>query len=192
MPLNVAIQKTDSEQQLVYGEVYAPSVPDSQGDFMSAHEIQKMAHGFMKNLRARQVDKEHDNQNLNAYVAESFIARDGDPDFIPGSWVIGMHVVDEVIWNMVKSGEINGFSLEARAVRTPAVVEVEMPEEVEGVTSVADDHEHTFVVRFDDEGQFMGGYTDEVDGHFHEIRTGTATEKADGHSHRFSFLEALG
>ena len=40
---NVSIKKTDDEQQLVYGEVYAPGFPDSQGDFMSAENIQRMA-----------------------------------------------------------------------------------------------------------------------------------------------------
>ena len=32
----ITIKKYDDEQQLVYGEVYAPSIPDSQGDYMSA------------------------------------------------------------------------------------------------------------------------------------------------------------
>ena len=191
MALSVEISKTDQEQQLVFGEVYAPDVPDSQGDFMSAGSILKMAHKFMYNLRARQVDSEHDNQVRHAYVAESFIARPGDPDFIEGAWVIGMHIVDEELWEKVKSGEINGFSLQAHAVRTPKMIEIEVPEEVEGDTSVANGHRHRFTIRFDEEGKFLGGETDTVDGHKHVIRTGTATEKSDGHSHRYSFLEAF-
>ena len=34
----VQIKKLDHEEQVVFGEVYAPGFPDSQGDFMSPDE----------------------------------------------------------------------------------------------------------------------------------------------------------
>ena len=36
------------EQQIVYGEVYAPNRPDAQGEYMTAVEIRKMAHEFIR------------------------------------------------------------------------------------------------------------------------------------------------
>ena len=41
------VYKSESdEQKLVYGIVYEPDVPDAHGDYMTAEEIEKAAHGF--------------------------------------------------------------------------------------------------------------------------------------------------
>ena len=45
---NMAISKLDHELQVVYGEVYAPGFPDSQGDFMTRETIREMAFEFMR------------------------------------------------------------------------------------------------------------------------------------------------
>ena len=42
----MAIRKVDHELQIVYGEVYAPEFPDSQGDYMSRETIREMAFEF--------------------------------------------------------------------------------------------------------------------------------------------------
>ena len=42
------IRKTDDELQIVYGEVYAPNVPDVHGEFMTPVEVRKMAHRFLQ------------------------------------------------------------------------------------------------------------------------------------------------
>ena len=56
----VNFSKFDEEKQLAYGEVYMPMIPDSQGDFMTSEEIEKMAHGFMMDGLLRGVDTQHD------------------------------------------------------------------------------------------------------------------------------------
>jgi hypothetical protein len=38
---------------------------------------------------------------------------------------------------------------------------------------------------------FLGGETDTVDGHSHQIVRGTVTEEADGHTHRISHVEQI-
>ena len=43
---SMAISKVDAELQIVYGEVYAPDFPDSQGDYMSRETIREMAFEF--------------------------------------------------------------------------------------------------------------------------------------------------
>lgn len=185
------IRKADKERQVVYGEVYAPGVPDSDGEYMTEEEIWKAAYKFLQSGNLAAIDREHDNEATGAFVVESFIARDEDPDFIPNSWVLGVRVPDPELWGLIMSGEINGFSMEAYVQYVPQEIELEIPEDIEGSTSEAQRHRHKFRVEFDDKGKFLGGRTDIVNGHWHEIRRGTITEKSDGHHHRYSFTEIL-
>jgi hypothetical protein len=165
------IKKSDAELQICWAEVWVPGIPDVFGDVMSADEVRGMAHRFMRSGRLGAVDLEHDNLIRSAHVVESFIARDNDPDFIPGSWVVGVHVEDPNLWAMIKAGEINGFSMEAWAYRQPVEIALEIPEGgVSGWTEEREGHQHRFLVLFDDEGRFVGGSTDEVDGHRHHYR----------------------
>ena len=188
----IQIKKLDGEEQVVFGEVYAPGFPDSQGDFMTPEEIKKMAYNFLRKGETSNIDVNHSQTPSGSYVVESFIARDDDPIFIPGSWVIGVKVPDEAIWKMVKSGDLNGFSLDGMGVRTDTVFEIEMPELLKGETDDTPGHKHSFAVKFDDAGNFLGGRTSyALDGHFHVIKRGTVTETVDGHSHRFSFVEGV-
>jgi len=184
------IKKVEDDKQLVFGEVYAPTtLPDSDGDVMTAETIEEMAYRFMKNFSQKSIDVEHDSNIVEAVVVESFIARENDPLFIEGSWVVGVFIEDSDIWELVKTGEINGFSLEGIGKGTMTEIEVEIPEQLEGMTSEDDGHEHKFIVKFDEDGQFLGGVTDVVNGHRHSIMKGTITEQSDNHNHKFSYLE---
>jgi hypothetical protein len=188
----IQIKKLDHEEQVVFGEVYAPSFPDSQGDFMTPDEIKKMAYNFLRKGIASNIDVNHTQMPSGSYVVESFLAREGDPTFIPGSWVLGVKVPDQAVWQMVKSGELNGFSLDGIGVRTPKALVIEMPELLKGETDGVRGHTHSFVVKFDQHGNFLGGYTNPaLDGHMHQIVRGTVTEPANGHAHRFSFVEGV-
>lgn len=187
----VRIVKQDEELQLVYAEVYVPDIPDVDKEFMTRDEIRKMAHKFLASGKVNKVDTIHDNTATSCRVVESFIARDGDPDFIPGSWVAGVHIPDVNLWDKVKKGELNGFSMEALVIKTPRELELEIPEYLVGETDVAEGHCHTFKVEYSDDGTFLGGSTDEVDGHVHKILRGTATETNLEHNHRFSFVELM-
>jgi hypothetical protein len=188
----ISIKKADQEQQVVFGEVYAPGFPDSQGDFMTAETIREMAYGFMQKSGLNKIDMNHSQQECGAYVVESFIAGDDDPTFIPGSWVVGVKVPDPQIWGLVKSGELNGFSLDGFGVRVATTIEIDMPEVLKGETDDVAGHRHTFIVHFDEGGEFIGGHTSKADdGHFHRIVRGTITEETNGHTHRFSFVEGV-
>lgn len=189
---SVSVKKIDAEQQLVYGEVYAPGFPDSQGDFMTAESIQRMAHEFLRKGLVDKIDLHHTQVESGCYVVESFIARADDPDFIPGSWVLGVKVPDPEVWALVKSGELNGFSFDGEGYRVETVLEIDMPDAIEGETVEVNGHKHTFVVRYDQEGNFLGGVTGPgPDGHVHKILRGTVTETTDDHAHRFSFVEGV-
>ena len=185
------IRKTDDELQIVYGEVYAPNVPDVHGEFMTSVEVRKMAHRFMAKGILKAVDTNHDNELNGSMVVESFIARNDDPIFIPDAWVIGMHVPDDIVWKKIKDGEINGFSMEALVHLDERIVELEIPEVLKGSTSDVGGHTHEFEVRFDGEGNFVGGRTSLTDGHRHQIHRGTVTEETNGHTHRYSIAELM-
>jgi hypothetical protein len=186
------ISKADEEQRLVYGEVYAPNRMDVQGEYMSAEDIKSMAHDFMVRQMNKSVDVQHDNRIVpNVTIVESFIARDGDPDFIPGSWVVCCHVNDDDTWGKVKSGELNGFSVEALVIKEDNEVEIEIPPVVKGKTSTVQDHFHDFSVNFGPDGAFKGGLTTLAKGHTHKIAGGTITEESQGHRHRFSSVDNI-
>lgn len=184
------IKKSDDELQIVWGEVYVPDVPDSQNDFMVRDEIMKMAYNWMAKGQPRCIDMEHNGEKVDAFVVESFVARKGDPDFIEGAWVVGVHIPNVPVWQAVKKGEFNGFSMYGRANRREAV-DKEVPGEVTGLTKAEGGHSHEFSVAYAPNGEFIGGVTSEVEGHYHVIRKGTMTEEAAGHSHTFDFVRGI-
>lgn len=190
---SVTIKKQDDELQIAYGEVYIPMVPDSDGEFMTAEEIRKMAHRFLAKGIPGNIDSYHDNRLVGAVVVESFIARADDPVFIAGAWVVGVHIPDPDLWQRVKSGEFNGFSMEATVKRRDVELEMVLPDTIKGGTFPAGDpeHEHTFVVAYDDGGEFIGGRTNVVNGHYHDIIRGTITETAEDHFHKFAFVDII-
>ena len=114
--VKVFINKDEEEQKLVYGVVYEPDVEDSHDDFMTAPEIEKAAHGFMKD--ARNIDKQHDFNAGVGEVVESYIAPAdftiGDETITKGSWVLVTKASDEV-WEEIKKGEITGYSMAGTA-----------------------------------------------------------------------------
>jgi hypothetical protein len=160
-----------------------------------------MAHSFLAKMRTRQVNLEHGEENVDAVVVESFVARDDDPVFIANSWVAGVHIADKALWEGVKSGEINGFSLEGVGVKETKFLEILVPEEISVTTEPGPNgHVHAASLRFTEDGDLVDGRTDtDQDGHWHLIRRGTITEPAQGpqgpedggHTHRFSFMEQL-
>ncbi|MED3352997.1 XkdF-like putative serine protease domain-containing protein, partial [Bacillus thuringiensis] len=118
------ITKSEDEQKLVYGVVYEPGVADAHNDFMTAEEIEKAAHEFMK--EAQNIDTQHDFTAGAGEIVESYIAPDdleiNGTTIQKGSWVIATKASDEV-WEKIQKGEITGYSMAGTA-------EVEDQEEV--------------------------------------------------------------
>ena len=108
------IVKTDSENHFVTGVVYEPMTVDTQGDYMTAEEIQKAAHWYAKNGTG--VDVQHDEKKLDsADVVESWIAKADftldKTDVKKGTWLMTVEISDPDIWNKVEKGELTGFSM---------------------------------------------------------------------------------
>lgn len=104
------------EQKLVYGIVYEPDVPDAHGDYMTAEEIEKAAHGFLAD--AREIDINHSFEGGTGVVVESYVAPDdfiiGTKRITKGSWVLVTRASDEV-WEQIKAGIITGYSMAGTA-----------------------------------------------------------------------------
>lgn len=116
------IVKTNDEMRRAYGIVYAPDEQDAQGDWTDAGEILKAADDFMRAGRLKAVDENHDFEPKDAFVAESWLIRKGDPlfpDETPGAWAVGIQILDETIWNKLKKGELTGLSMAGTAAKTP-------------------------------------------------------------------------
>lgn len=186
-------QDDEGYQRIVYAEVLIPDVPNTAGDFQTKEMVREFAYGFMAN--GFELDVDHDNVARDGLrVVESFIAREDDPDFLPGSWVVGVYVGDDEVWGKIRRGEINGFSWEGWVKSVPA--ELDMLADVSrfGRTEpdLGDGHTHDFFAVVDEDGRVIAGGTTETNGHSHIIRSHTFTEKAEGHSHIFNIVKGEG
>lgn len=118
--------KSDDEKQLIYGIVYSPDRLDTDGEFMTADDIQKSAHGFLSEFR--NIDGEHDFISNLGTPVESYIAQEditiGEKTVTKGSWVLVVKATDEA-WADVKAGKFNGFSLAGTTTRKEVTVEVD-------------------------------------------------------------------
>lgn len=113
--------KEDGEKRVVLGVVYAPDVRDTDGNFMTAAEIEKMAYSFMEKQRLNKIDRDHNGDAGYGQVVESFIARAGDTAFPEGAWVLGTRVTDDAAWKDIKDGKIIGYSIFGKCTLIPDV-----------------------------------------------------------------------
>lgn len=193
--LRVTFKSIEEDKQLVFGEVYAPNMVDTDWEAMTPENVEFAAHEFMKNGYINNIDINHDLNPSGAKVVESFIVRNPEePFFKNGAWVIGVWVPED-IWADVKAGELNGFSFYGTSAKQPVSVVVDVVRSLVGETEKAQDtaasmdkHQHTFVLRLDEYGKVISGHTDFKFNHQHSIKYTTATEKAMEHAHRF-FVE---
>jgi len=108
----------DDAKQMIYGIVYAPDEEDAHGHQATAQEIERAAYGFMKALKAQNVDKQHSFKvDGGAYVAESWIVREGDPLFKSepeGAWAVGIKCEDAALYEEAKT-ELPAISMAGTA-----------------------------------------------------------------------------
>lgn len=181
---------TNGFERVVYGEVLIPHVRNVYGDLHTEASVRDFAYGFM--IQGFGKDVNHDNLDRSGqlHVVESFIAREGDPDFIKGSWVVGMYIGDDDIWDQVLAGELNGYSYEALIKQTDVLVGLPALAVRYGLTEpdLFDQHTHAFFAILDDDGRVLAGGTAVTQDHRHDILTHTTTEEAWGHNHRYNLV----
>ena len=184
-------------EQVVMAEMLIPNVPNSYGDVYTEEAIREAAYLFAQKGYA--TDTDHDQEDIlgtGAVVVESFIAREGDPDFIKGSWVVAMKILDDELWAKILGGEINGYSYEATALMTPIVIQNLANRQVVGVTEPdpIDGHTHDYVVLLNALNRPVSGGTGVANGHSHRITTHTVTSVyrdilGNEHNHRYQVIQ---
>ncbi len=110
------IFKAEPTRRLVYGVVLIPDEVDSQGDWMTAEDIEESAHHYL--IQARTVGAQH-SKEMNAVPVESYLApvefqcdgQYGPQTVTKGSWVLGVKVLDDKEWRKVLDGDYQGFSV---------------------------------------------------------------------------------
>jgi len=121
--IRCSIFKADVEKRLVYSVIAESDIKDAQGDVMSAETIENMAHDYM--LKSRKFDDRHNWRAVDAAIDESRIQRVDTVllgEVIKAiSWVVGVKVFADHIWQKVLSGEYQAFSIGGRGVRVPRV-----------------------------------------------------------------------
>ena len=177
-------------ERVVLAEVLIPDTVNVYGDFHTEESIRQFAYTFAETGFGIDIDHDNIDRTGPLLVVESFIAREADPDFIKGSWVVGVLIRDDDIWEGVVSGEINGFSYESLVKFIQVIIDLPIDRVVSGVTEpdIYDDHVHAYTVILDDDGRVISGGTNKVDGHEHEILVHTSTEIAMSHRHRYNIL----
>ena len=186
--------KSDA-QRIVYAPVYTPYRVDTDHEAMLPDQVERMAHGFMLNGRHDRIDINHDGVKSGCIVVESFVARNGDPDFIEGEWILGIKIAGDALWNKVLKGELNGLSFASENVptRTAYVVDLLTPVAGRGTTEPVrgvslPEHRHEVSISFTKDAHVIPTFTEEAMGHRHRITRMTATESECDHAHRMVII----
>jgi hypothetical protein len=121
-------QIDSEEKRVVLGPAMIPDMKifrkDAMGNpyyvFFSADTIKMIAEKYMRNKYTDNNDQMHDGKAVkDVYVIESWIKEDendksvkyGYGELPVGTWFVSMKVKNDQIWNKVKEGVLNGFSV---------------------------------------------------------------------------------
>ena len=124
-PVQICLET--NEKHIVMGAVLIPDKPiyrnqDGEEFYIqfSKETIEKLAHNYLANDRVYSFTKEHEDVADGIYVVETWLktsendkSKDYGIDVPVGSWLMAAKVENEEIWQKIKAGEMNGFSIEA-------------------------------------------------------------------------------
>lgn len=119
----------DDEKRIVTGVALRANYPiyrkNEGNEFyvrFSAESIEKIVQKFMKEGRTTMVNINHEKPTHDVYLFESFILNENHKlnyeqfkDIENGSWMVSYKVDNNDTWNKIKSGGLNGFSVEIDA-----------------------------------------------------------------------------
>lgn len=125
VPVEPSVEVTkalDEEERMALFVVLEPDVVDLHGDTYTATEVEKACNNF--NLYCNKANIFHKVETEEAKIIQSYIAPssftlDSGREILKGTWLQWWYFppteTGETIWKGVKSGEINGVSIGARA-----------------------------------------------------------------------------
>lgn len=124
----VKLASVNKERRMVYGPALIPNkyilrIDKNTGEdyyiYFEPEVVTKCAHLYLKKNLQHNTTLEHEFSVMGCPVVESWII-EGEKDKAyhfglnapVGSWVVGINVTDDEIWQEVKDGLVKGFSIE--------------------------------------------------------------------------------
>lgn len=115
------LKAEEEEERTVLGVVLEPETVDSQGDIYSEDEVRKTAWRFME--RYQTFGLMHEQVLRSVLPLECFLApvdfKIAGQSVKKGTWLLRCRVLDDDVWQGVKSGTYTGFSIGGSAIRKP-------------------------------------------------------------------------
>lgn len=128
MPKNLEFKTVDEEQRILVGPAMIPEKLiyriDDEGKesfvFFKEGTIRELSERFLIQGKQSYLTLEHHNTLNDLSVVESWIVEDSEKDKsaiygfnLPvGTWFVKVKVLSDDIWNLVKQGDVQGFSVE--------------------------------------------------------------------------------
>jgi len=120
---------TDEEQMKVVGPLLIPNKLilrlDQEGNpyyvFFSEDTVKQISERMLKDKRVDQVNLEHDSSIMvDSVMTESWLVEDPENDksniygmtMPKNTWMATYQINDDKVWDLIKAGEVKGFSLE--------------------------------------------------------------------------------
>lgn len=118
--------ESNDEKMELFGPVLIPDMPiyrnsETMGEYeiiFKKEDIKEIAMNFMKSGYQKNVNLDHSENMADSYVFESFVSDELVQNPKPyenlplGTWFVRMKVQDEKVWQDIKAGKRNGFSIE--------------------------------------------------------------------------------
>lgn len=119
----------NEEERVITGVALRADFPiyrnDSHGEYyvkFSAKTIKDAARRFFKDMRVKDVNIDHSTEVTGVYLYESYLLNTNHtisyPEFkdvANGSWIVSYKVDNDNVWQDIKAGKLNGFSVEINA-----------------------------------------------------------------------------
>ena len=122
------IEKTE-DKKLAFGWAYMTNdstgntMVDHSGDIVDITEIEKAAYKFVKLWRDGSDNHERGGVAVLVesivFTREKLAALGLEQNSLPYGWWVGFEIIDDEVWNKVKSGEYSMMSIEGSARRVP-------------------------------------------------------------------------
>lgn len=121
----------NDEKRIITGVALRANYPiyrkDGKDEFyvqFTPKDIEMMANKFMKEKKLNDVNVDHNTNVDGIYLIESFILneRHNYPEFKDvalGSWIVSYKVENQEVWEAIKDGKLNGFSVEITGILSP-------------------------------------------------------------------------
>jgi hypothetical protein len=117
---------TPGEKHMVYGPALIPNKlilrKDDNDEYYQCYfnkdTVEKCANIYMS--KSQTLNTDHDKELKDAYVSENWLVTDPSNDKanamgfkVPeGTWMCGVKIQNDMVWEEIKAGQLNGFSIE--------------------------------------------------------------------------------